>query len=71
MVKRTGREYFRNTQVGYTIKILDEADDKIIDLYDSYASGNQDLMDFVRDEIDKVIDKILTKKWYDDIGQRI
>jgi len=59
------------TQVGYTIEILEEADEKIIDLYDNYASGNEDLMNFVRDEIDKVIDKILAKKWYDDIGQEI
>ena len=59
------------TQVGYTIEILEEADEKIIDLYDGYASGNEDLMNFARDEIDKVIDKILAKKWYDDIGQSI
>jgi len=59
------------TQVGYTIEILEEADEKIIDLYDGYAAGNEDLMNFVRDEIDKVIDKILAKKWYDDIGQEI
>ena len=57
------------TQVGHTIEILEEADEKIIDLYDGYASGNEDLMNFARDEIDKVIDKILAKKWYDDIGQ--
>ena len=59
------------TQVGYTIEILEEADEKIIDLYDGYASGNEDLMNFARDEIDKVIDKILAKKWYDDIGQSV
>jgi len=64
-------EIMVKTQVGYTIEILEEADEKIIDLYDGYAAGNEDLMNFVRDEIDKVIDKILAKKWYDDIGQEI
>ena len=59
------------TQVGYTIEILEEADKEIIDLYDGYASGNEELMDFVRDGIDKLIEKVLSKKWYDDIGQRI
>ena len=57
------------TQLIYTIEILEETDKKIIDLYDGYASGNEELMDFARDGIDKLINKIINKKWYDDIGQ--
>ena len=59
------------TQVGHTIFILEEAQEKIVDLYDSYASGNEELMDFVNDEIVILINKILDQKWYDDIGQQI
>ena len=57
------------TQLGYTIEILEETDRKIIDLYDLYAAGNEDLMDFARDGIEDLIQKLLAKKWYDDIGQ--
>ena len=57
------------TQLVYTIEILEETDKKIIDLYDRYASGNEELMDFVRDDIDKLIIKLVNKKWYDEIGQ--
>jgi len=57
------------TQLGYTIEILEETDRKIIDLYDLYAVGNEDLMDFARDGIEDLIQKLLAKKWYDEIGQ--
>jgi len=59
------------TQVDYTIEILEEADKEIINLYDSYGAGNEELMDFVREEIGKLIQKVINKKWYDDIGQSI
>jgi len=55
--------------VKQVIKILEDSDKKIIDTYDLYASGNEELMDFARDGIDKLINKIINKKWYDDIGQ--
>jgi len=57
------------TQLSNTIEILEETDEKIVDLYDSYGPGNEDLMNFVRDEIEKVINKTLKKKWTDSIGQ--
>jgi len=57
------------TQLANTIEILEETDEKIVDLYDSYGAGNEDLMNFVRDEIEKVINKTLKKKWTDSIGQ--
>ena len=32
------------TQVDYTIEILEEADKEIINLYDSYGAGNEELI---------------------------
>ena len=57
------------TQLIYTIEILEETIKKIIDLSDDYASGNEELTHFAIDGIDKLINKIINKKWYDDIGQ--
>ena len=51
------------------IEILEDSDKKIIDTYDLYASGNEELMLYARDGIYKLINKIINKKWYDDIGQ--
>ena len=51
------------------IEILEDSDKKIIDTYDLYASGNEELMIFARDGIDDLINEIINKKWYDDIGQ--
>ena len=42
--------------VKQVIKILEDSDKKIIDTYDLYASGNEGLMDFARDGIDKWLD---------------
>jgi hypothetical protein len=55
--------------VKQVIKILEDSDKKIIDTYDLYASGNEELMIFARDGIDDLINEIINKKWYDDIGQ--
>jgi len=66
------------TQLFYTIEILEETDKKIIDLYRGMypatpyitaSGGNEELMDFVRDDIDKLIIKLVNKKWYDDMGR--
>jgi len=45
------------------LRILRKTDEELINAYDNFASPNEKIFDFVRNEIEKLQVKMATKKW--------
>ena len=58
-------------QLRKTIDIIENAIDELIDEFDGYASGNEELLNYALDDLENLKEKIINKKWYDSIGQSL
>jgi len=63
------------SQLSETINIIEGAIDELINLHDDWfpvGSGFSDeLSEFTAEKLYDIINKIESKKWYDDIGQSV
>ena len=62
-------------QLNRTIDVIEEAIDELIEMRDNWfpvGSGFSDeLSEFTAEKLYEILNKIESKKWYDDIGQEI